>query len=460
MRFPGKSKSLVVAVHDGLAWRAYVLRRGHGEWACVGRTEEESRAGRGLPKTMLDFIAQSRARRLRVLLSGDVHAVLTELPEDASDEELHTALAYETQGELGLDAAGHRLAAARATLYEMGGDRKALLAAAFEIERLERLAAEAESEGVVFDGAGSLELAVLSAHAHRAPHRRLLLIRERTSFYAVPANDPQPFLTAMLPLGLDAAGDPTAKERAERARERLTVHDAVPLTVVLPGEVERLRERVSPYLGACADVEYVTLAELEEAALRMAVGGRLGGVTQACPWIGLPPRQRDPHRHGTIILFVILAVALAWAGLRKQELERDLRAARASLAAWKTLEAARKQASDKSKALRDRQSALSAKRAMLEERHCLPRGLVPLLGTLAENMPPYSALVSVRQRAEGGVEIAGLTRWQDGLTKLDAALRELGAREGMRREFGGLETIEGQNAQRFRFTIHPGEDRP
>jgi hypothetical protein len=53
-----------------------------------------------------------------------------------------------------------------------------------------------------------------------------------------------------------------------------------------------------------------------------------------------------------------------------------------------------------------------------------------------------------------------VTRWQDGLTQLDAALREMGEREGMRREFGGLETIEGQYAQRFRFTIHPGEDRP
>jgi hypothetical protein len=460
MRLPGPGKSLVVAVHDGLAWRAYALRRGHGEWTCFDRAEEASRAGRGLPKALLDFVARSRARRLRVLLSGDVHALLAELPEDASDEELHTALAYEAQGEIGLEAAGHRLAASRATLYNMGGERKALLAAAFEIERLERLAAEAESEGVAFDGAGSLELAVLSAHAHRAPNRRLLLVRERTSFYAVPANDPQPFLTAMLPLGLDAGSDPTAKERAERARERLSVHDAMPLTAALPGDVNRLRDCVAPYLGACADVEYVALQELEEAALCAEAGGRAGGVTEACPWIGLPPRPRDPHRHGTVILFVILAMTLGWTGLRKQDLERDLRAARANLAAWEKLDAARQQAARESKALRDRQGAVMAKRAMLEERRCLPRGLLPLLAALAENMPAYSALVSVEQRAADGFEVAGLTRWQDGLTQLDAALREMGEREGMRREFGGLETIEGQYAQRFRFTIHPGEDRP
>jgi hypothetical protein len=460
MRFPGQGKLLVVAVHDGLTWRAYALRRGPGEWTCVDRAEEASRAGRGLPKTIIEFVVSSRARRLRVLLSGDVHALSAELPEDASDEELHAALAYEAQGEIGLEAAGHRLAAARATLYDMGGERKGLLAAAFEIERLERLAAEADREGVVFDGAGSLELAILSAHAHRAPNRRLLLVRERTSFYAVPANDPQPFLTAMLPLGLDAGSDPTAKERADRARERLSVHNAVPLTVALPGQVERLRGSVAPYLDAGADVEYVPLPELEEAALRTEAGGRTGGVTEACPWIGLPPRPRDPHRHGTVILFVILALTLGWAELRKQGLERDLCDARANLAAWEKLEEARKQAADESKTLRDRQGATMAQRAILDERRCLPRGLLPLLGALAENMPPYSALVSVEQRAADGFEVAGLTRWQDGLTRLDAALREMGEREGMRREFGGLETIEGQYAQRFRFTIHIGEYRP
>ncbi len=129
MRLLGHAKSIAIAVNDGLTWRAYALRQARGEWDCVGRTEEAARGGRQLPKGIIEFLAQSRARRLRVLQSGDVHTLSTVLPEDASEEELHTALAYEAQGEIGLEAAGHRLVAARADLYKMGGERKSLLAA-------------------------------------------------------------------------------------------------------------------------------------------------------------------------------------------------------------------------------------------------------------------------------------------------------------------------------------------
>jgi hypothetical protein len=264
----------------------------------------------------------------------------------------------------------------------------------------------------------------------------------------------------MLSIGFDAANDPTTKERAERAQERLSVHDALPLTVVLPGDVDQLRECVSPYLGACADVEYVALPELEEVALCTATGGRTGGVSEACPWIGLPPPPRDPHRHGTVILFAILVISLAWVGLRKQGLDRDLREARDNLAAWEALEAARKKAADESKAMRDRQSAIMQKQSLLDGQRSLPRGLLPLLGTLAEHMPAYASLLSIEQRKEGGFDIVGLTRWQDGLAQLDAALREMGQREGLNREFGGLESIEGQYAQRFRYSVTLGEVRP
>ncbi len=460
MRLLGHAKSIAIAVNDGLTWRAYALRQARGEWDCVGRTEEAARGGRQLPKGIIEFLAQSRARRLRVLQSGDVHTLSTVLPEDASEEELHTALAYEAQGEIGLEAAGHRLVAARADLYKMGGERKSLLAAGFEIERLERLAADAEGEAVAFEGAGSLELAVLAAHARRAPNRRLLLIRKHTSFYAVPANDPQPFMTAMLPLGIDMLADSTARERAERARERLSAHDAMPLSVILPVEAGRSREQFMPYLGASTDIEFPELSEIEEAAVRQCAGGRVGGVDEACPWIGLPPPPSDPHRHGTVILFAILAATLVWVGWRKQNLESDLRAAKTNRTAWESLENARKRAESATKSLRDRQNALLAKKTLLEQRRCLPLGLLPLLGTLAEHMPAYSYLQSVKQRDGGGFEIAGITRWQDGLPQLDAALRDMGEREGLRREFGGLQAMEEQYAQRFQFVVMPKGGQP
>jgi hypothetical protein len=142
-------------------------------------------------------------------------------------------------------------------------------------------------------------------------------------------------------------------------------------------------------------------------------------------------------------------------GWRRQTLHHDLCRAQANLAAWQTLEGARKRAAGESEALRKRQTAIVTKKEMLAGRRCLPHGLLPLLETLAQHMPAYSCLGSVKQREGGGFEIVGLTRWQDGLTQLDAALREMGQREGLRREFGGLETIEGQYAQRFRYMVVP-----
>ena len=248
MNFRRSGKSMALVVHDGQAWRAYALQGTRGEWNCTGCAEEPARHARQLPKAILDFIVQTGARRLRILLTGDVHALTTALPEDATDEELHTALAYEAQGETGLEAGGHRLAAVQAHGLGLGSDRKTLLAAGFETEQVERLAADAESEGARFEGVGSLELAMLAAHAQRSPERRLLLVRERTSFYAVPASDSQPFAMATLPLGIDMGTDSAARERADRARERLNTHAALPLTVVISNGNERLRAQIAPCL--------------------------------------------------------------------------------------------------------------------------------------------------------------------------------------------------------------------
>ncbi|NCC52170.1 MAG: hypothetical protein EOM20_13265 [Spartobacteria bacterium] len=460
MKFLLRSKTIGMAAHDGLVWRAYALRGSRAEWSVVGRAEEASRNARQLPRKILDFLIQTGARRLRVLLSGDVYMLTTALPEDATDEELHTALAYEAQGETGLDAAGHRLAAVRAHLFGMGGDRQSLLATGFEMEHLERLAADAENEGLIFEGAGSLELAVLAAHAQRAPLRRMLLVRERTSFYVIPENEPQPFAVAMLPIGIDVASDPAARERANRARERLSLQDAMPLSIYTPISAEQMRGRIKPYLGACEGIELTERMAIDELALPINAAGRMGGVDAICPWIGLPPPPRDPHRHGTVIMALVVATTLLWAGMRHYSMTSELSAARADKAAWESLESARKQAASESRALRDRQGALMAKKNLLEHPRHLPPGLLSLLDTLAGNMPVYSSLESIRQRDGGGYEITGLTRWQDGLPQLDAALREMGLREGMRREFGGLESLEGQYAQRFRYTITPGEDRP
>jgi hypothetical protein len=450
-------RTLAIAVHDGLHWHACKMKRRGGEWVCVDRMDEPARAARQLPKELRDFIARSRARRLRIVIPGDVHTLSTELPLDASNEELQSALAYEAQGELGIEAAAHRLAAARSNLYDMGGSRGSFLAAAFEIEILERLADGGETDGVHFEGAASLELGLLTAHARRHPDQRLLFIRSRSSFYAVPARDTQPFMATMLPLGLDLTDSPSAHERIARAAERIALHDAVPLRVILPTADEAARARLASVIGNCREVEFIALEDTLAELLTICAATRVGGVDQSCPMIGLPPPPRDPHRHGTVIMFLILAASLLWLGLRHGELKREIALKTADLAAWESLERARRQAESESAALRERQQSLLARQTLLRDRRPLPTGLLPVLRTLGENMPPYSCLSKVEISTEAGISIEGLTHWQEGLTRLDAALRDTAASTGLQREFGGIETRAGDYAQTFSYRLADGE---
>lgn len=452
---------LVVAAFDGFGWRGYGLRRKGSHWECAETMADPVRNGKMLPKAVLDFASKVKAKHLRVLLAGDVQLLPLELPEDLTVEEMHSAIAHEAEAELGLDSRTQRFAAARADLFDMGGGHDALAVSAADRPLLERFDHDADHAGVTLDGVGALEHALLFRHARHDPNRRLLVVRGMTAFYAVPAGDVQPFLLATLPLGTLAANDPTAKERAERARERLAAHDALPLSVVVCGEdAPKVRDTLRPLIGDPAEVSFESLDDIGPEAVLAAAESRAGGVSSGCALVGLPPAPRDPHRHGTVIMMLILLLTLAYAGQRYQTLQTAKEQAQARLAEWESLEQARQRAANETSALLERQQALRARRALLERRDPLPPALMPALEALARHMPRYSRLVSVTAREAEGIEIVGLTHWQDGLPQLDEALRQAAADAGFVREFAGMETEEGRRAQRFRFRIRQGEGQP
>jgi len=461
MRWFGMRKyaPLTLAVYDGLGWRASVYRWSRGQWRCFATTSDPSRHGKQLPKSILDFALKSGTRRLRVLLSNDVQPLSLAMPDDLTLEEQHTAIAHEASGELGLDANTQLLAAARSDLYDMGGDMHSLAVSAFDRLLIERFAEDAAREGLAFEGIGPLELALLWWHARHDPGQRLLLVRGTTAFYALPAGEIQPFLLSTLPLGLTAATDTNARERAERAKERLATHRELPLRVVIAGaDSQPDIAWLMPLLGDPVAVETHALSELEPDALQLAVDCRVGGTTSPCAWVGLPPRPRDPHRHGTVIMVLIVLLTLGWVGRQYQSMQSRLYRDQARLAAWELLEQSRQSAKSESDRHRDRQAVLMSRQALLENRVPLPPGLIVTLDTLARDMPPYSRLTALSCREGNILEITGETRWQDGLSQLDEALRRALREIGMKREFGGIEAIDGTGAQRFRFRIMPGED--
>lgn len=456
----GRRAPLAVAVRDGGGWKLAVLRRAGGRWQVHAQAEHEAGNERQVPRVLLEAAVAAGARRLRLLLDGDPRLVSIEAHHELSPAELQAALLYEARGELGADAGGMRFAAAAIGQYELGAGDHDLLTAWFETERLCRFAEDARRAGLRFEAAGSLAAAVFHRHAARCPQRRLLLVREQTSFYVVPAGEAQPFLAVTLPLGLEALNDAVAGERAERARERLAAHRALPLSVIIAGAgTADRRAELAPLLGGAADVEMAALAEVMPEIVALAAGGHAGGPASPCGLIGLPPPARDPHRHGTVLMCLVLLLTLGWVALQRQSFLEELEDARARLAAWEALETERTAAVDEAERLRLRLDEARARRRFFSEHQPLPGGVLALLDAAAGHMPEYSRLESVRQ-VEGGLEITGVTRWQEGLSHLEEGLRQAAMMENMRRESGGIEMIEETGLQRFRFILRAGEARP
>lgn len=452
---------LVVLIFDGTGWRGLAMRRRGDEWVCEETASDPVRNGRLLPKAMLDFATRVGACRLRVLLSADVQTLSLSMPEDLTEEEMQTVIAHEAEAELGLDARAQRFASSRADLFDMGGGHDALTVSAIDRSVIERFSQDAAQAGMRLDGVGALEQAVLFQHAQHDPSRRLLVVRGQTAFYAVPAGEVQPFLLTILPLGTAVAADAAVRERRERALERLAAHDALPLNVVVCGpDTPDVREEITPWLGNPCAVTFESLDALLPGAARASTASRVGGIDAGCALIGMPPPPRDPHRHGTVILLLTVLLTATWIGQRTRALQTARTGAETRLAEWEALEQARKRAAAESDGLRKQQETLRSRSVLLERRDPLPPALLPVLDALARHMPPYSRLISITAEDSGGIEIVGLTYWQDGLSQLDEALRRASSEAGFTRDFTGMETIEGRRAQRFRFHIRPGEGRP
>ncbi len=466
---PGHSKGLfrrrwrrplAVAVHDGTAWTMTILSLSGGQWRAGAPVECDSRNGRQIPRVLLDAAAQSGVRRLRLLLSGDPRIFSIEAHHELFPEELQSALRFEAKGELGADAEDMRFAAALVSQYDMGAGRQDVLTAGFAIESLEQFAANAQRAGLDFESAGALESAILKWHSSRSPEKRLLFVREKTSFYVVPADNAQPFWVTTLPLGLDALHDPVARERAKRAHERLAAHKTLPLCVVIAGNGKKEKcLEIEPLLGGARDIDIISLKDMLSEVVSCAAYVRESGLDSPCGLIGLPPAPRDPHRHGTVIFFFILLMTLGWIVFQRQAYIQKINRAQQSLERWEDLQTQRQTAKTSAGNLRDQLDRQRAGLRLLSKHQPLPRGILTILDAVARHMPEYSRLESIRQ-IEDGLEITGITRWQEGLSQLDEGLRKAAAAEGLRREFGGLETMEDSGVQRFRFIVRAPEVLP
>ncbi|MDR2392252.1 MAG: hypothetical protein LBE84_11315 [Planctomycetota bacterium] len=442
--------SILIAAFDGKSWRGKAFKYRGGTWEAAGKAvETASRNNRKIPRQVLESAVSLEAKRLRLLMTSDLHSVTMELPEDADREELHTALAYEAAGEVGIDAHILRVAAVHAARYRMGGEANVMMTAGFESTLLEGFVRECDQAGLEFDGIGSLEMTVLARHARMGEDARLLFMRRQSSLYVVPACENAPFTFYPLPIGTDADASEAAAERNERAAKRLAAHRDLPLRVVTCGRLEPARlEAVRLMTGDGA--EFLVLQEFEDEIMRHAAHAEIGDTEAGCAFVGPPPAPRDPHRAGTWLALFIILLAGLYVGDRHYAFRRDLERQEAREAEWKKLVSERDKARNRLQAVNSRLDAVREKDELLDGATPLPGTLGPILAALTSGTPPFVRITEIVQVGADQFDVHGVTRLSEGLVQLGDAFR----RHGLIGDFNNTALATGEQE----FVFHIGID--
>lgn len=456
--FSSKQRSRVaVVLHDGAAWHALVFAPAKPRPRLIARMTAGGQNPRDLPDGVLDFAEEHGARRIRLVMTQNVHPLRAELPTDAEAEEIQTAIAFEMMAETGGEADRLRVAATRAELLRMGAPSGMLLAAGFEQEMLEPYERTCLKAGLDFEGIAALELALLGAHAERRSEARLLFLRRDAGFYAVPGTELSPLSVGSLSLGVREDPREWEPERRERLVKRFALHPSVPLVVCCtPMPDAERREQLRSLLGDTVEPEFRDLeTDIESLARQVAETPEPGVPAGGGALVGPRAPEKDPHRAGTWLFFLMLLAAACWTGQRWMGLrtERAILAERAK--AWEQIQQERKSLQAKLDALNAERKGAEEATAILEVRTPLPEGLMPLLDALDRTMPEFTRVTSIEQSADGGWEIRGQTALQDRLTEMEKGLLEDLGKLGHSVEQRGLTRKEGTLEYEFHYRIGP-----
>lgn len=415
---------------------------------------------RVLPEPLLDFADKHGARRVRLVLPQNIHTLNIEVPRDAEPEELQTALAFELGGETGTQVEAIRVAAARAETFRMGAAPNMLLGAAFDEAVLNQYAASCRAAGLTFDGAGALELAALAVHAERHPKSRLLLLRHDTTFYAVPATEASPMTAGAVAF---AAGEEAYAElddeRYERIIRRFNLHLTLPMCICcLPMPSESHKQQLRELAGGRAEVEFRDwAAEFEDLARQVAETAEVGYPAGGGAVVGTRPPDKDPHRAGTWMFFLLLLITVGGLGLYWYLLRTDLMLLNVKAEAWETIQQKRQGLQQQHDGLRAERSRCEQTVLLLQNKSPLPRGLLPLLDALDRAIPEFTRVTSIEQDGQGGFLVRGHTAVQSRLSELEKTLLAEMAKLSQLVEQRHLAPIENSLEYEFEYWIGAGK---
>ena len=448
-----KSKKTAVLIFDGAHWHTGVyLRQKQGGEGVDSRTLA-SRSIKQLPGSVVDYLVEQQVGAVRLLVPADLHSLSMEMPDDVEHEELHTALAYEVAEEMGQEAHLLRLATVEASVYGMGCEAGVYMMAGFDTRQIEGYVQQLKQVGIQFEGVGALELGLLALHAAHA-EERLLLLRHRSGFYAVPGMEGQPFNMSSVQTGLEPEQSERDRERLVRFQRRLQAAGSVSMRVVtatmdgVPA-AERVRE-VVPVGG---EVEVSALDDVMPELMEQVLMAAVGDSRCACPLVGPPPAPKDPYRAGTWLCVAVVLLTLVYVGTRWHYLRVDVQGEQERSAAWSVLEKERERTSGHYRSLKERRDRQNRIYATLTATNRMSAGLLPLVDVLAVSIPQYTRITHIKQVDADHFEVKGVTRWAKGKIQLDRVLANAMGTVGMLVDPGPMTYQEDSREQQFSYQI-------
>jgi hypothetical protein len=456
-------KPVAICLHDGDVWRAFVFCYARGDWAVQANTELESPNAKHLPDDMLAWAREQGARRVRIVVHGDVHTLRMKLPEDAHPEEAHTAIAYEAASELDMEANLLRVSAVRADCYRLGAPGDLLLVVGHDLSIVNRYSEDCARHRLRFEGVGSLDLTALSRHTRESVTERFLLLRKHAGFLAVPAAENTEVLLRGVAFGAAPMDDPAREaELLEQSRRSfgLQSHTSLHVVTSIPLPPERV-ERLRVALGEDTELRIEAMDDFAPRMLKHAAWASPGGTEQGCALVGSAPRPKDPRRAGTwagVAAIVLTAFCLGWLW---KAAAADLAAVRKRQTDWAALTAARKSATDKYDGILRERNDLMQVRSVIEKARPVSPGLTLLLDVLGESMPPYTRVTMIKEIGDE-IAITGKAVWPRGAALLADAMAGAMRPHGYQIEPGGLavDDAEGERAFSYRLFLTAGRARP
>lgn len=322
-----KGRADAVAVHDGQAWRLF-----WGRDLCEASAPTPAPVNR-LPQSFVDVLVQAECRRVRFLVSGDVHRMEGAIPSGMSLDKANAVIRSSMAETTGVETDG-LVVAGRSMSW--GGVRKPFtLACGFDGDWVADVHATLSEAGLVCGGFASLELAMLATWKP-ARDASLVVVDMGTSF-VVPAPrgaNPGP---QTIPCGLRHFQSDAANGLARFQRAAATIGKDAPLHLVVLGGAD--------LAATFAAAGYVhVIAENGDGWLRAAVRAVLLAKPNRTQGVSIPvanpyePRKRFSQGWIVAASLAILALPAAFRLASAWQTERNCRQLAAAAAPFRPLE--------------------------------------------------------------------------------------------------------------------------